>query len=129
MILLKKLKNSLIVLFLFFFIGTFNASADQLAYISKREAKQAKKLLKTFDAVVLYCGCCSGDTEKRAFISKVKVSKTGYEKFYEVILTYVDEDGKEISEGIDLAYVWDENKKQTIGEILGLDHDPCERIH
>jgi hypothetical protein len=43
------------------------------------------------------------------------------------VITYKSQDG-EVKEAVDLAYVWDRKAKKTIGELLGLEHDPCKRL-
>lgn len=82
------------------------------------------------DYVYLYCGCCVSDTVEKAKVVKIKFKFTGYENFYEMILTYVDKASVRKTKEIDLAYVWSNknNKTQTIGELLELEHDPCIRL-
>jgi len=100
--------------------------ADQLAYISKSEAEQAAKLIKG-KKIILFCGCCSDDTPLKVKVLKTEVKYTGYEDYYEVIVTYKNSEGETVSKGIDLAYAWVKNKKKTktVGQVLGLEHDPC----
>jgi glutamine amidotransferase-like uncharacterized protein len=112
---------------LFSFLFTIPAKADQLAYISKGEAKKAAKVIRKMDYVFLFCGCCDNEKAEKVKVVKVEYKFTNYENYYEVILTYKKEDGSVMMEGIDLAYVWS-NKIQTIGEILSYEHDPCSRL-
>jgi len=106
------------------------AQADQLAYISKKQAKKARRAMKKMDGVYLFCGCCSGDERKWVQIDKVEVRFTDYENYYEVVITYTDKAGNNQTIGVDLAYVWTNKggKTQTIGELLGFEHDPCDRL-
>jgi hypothetical protein len=109
------------------FVGT--ASADQLAYISKAEADKAAALIERQKNVTLFCGCCDGDVPITVGVEGVEVKATGYEDTYEVIITYTDANGEVQTAALDLAYAWVEGKKglSTIGEMLGLEHDPCNR--
>ena len=104
--------------------------ADQLAYISQSEAEDAVKEISKMKTIYLFCGCCN--MQKPVKINPIKVySKfTNYENYYEVYVDYIDENGVTRTEALDLAYVWKKKmfKYQTIGTLLGLDHDQCENI-
>ncbi len=104
--------------------------ADQLSYLSKKDAKKASRVMKKLDSVYLFCGCCDENVIEVARIVKVEVKFTGYENYYEIILTYKDKKDNLQTMGVDLAYVWSKkNKKiQTIGQILKLEHDPCRSL-
>jgi hypothetical protein len=119
------MKKTLLIL-LIFTLGFNYVYADQLAYISKSEAEQAAKLIKG-KHVILFCGCCSNDAPVKVKVLKTEVKYTGYEDFYEVIITYKNAAGETVGESIDLAYVWVKSKKttKTVGSVLGLEHDPC----
>ena len=127
---MNKLSGKIAFVLLFSVLFALPASADQLAYISKKQAKKASKVLSKMDYVYLFCGCCDADPAKMAKIEKVAVKFTEVEEYYEVVLTYTDEAGDTQTLALDLAYVWTnkENKVQTIGELLGMEHDPCMRL-
>jgi len=99
--------------------------ADQLEYISKEAAIQAAEAIQKARVVYSYCGCCDYEKPIKLKVEKIIVRPTGYEDYYQV---YVVVDGTEIP--LDLAYAWMKVEKswKTVGEVVGLDHDPCERI-
>lgn len=119
-------------LLIFLLILTFiiPVKADQLSYLSKKDAKKASRVMKKLDSVYLFCGCCDENVIEVARTVKVEVKFTGYENYYEIILTYKDKKDNLQTMGVDLAYVWSKkNKKiQTIGQILKLEHDPCRSL-
>jgi len=119
----------ILTLFLTFFLS-IQVRADQLSYITKEQAKEGVKSISKLKFVYLYCGCCDNEEGELVKIIKVEYEFTNYENFYQVILTYQNENGVEKTEGIDLAYVWtnQNGKLQTIGEILNFKHDPCKRL-
>jgi hypothetical protein len=119
------MKKSIFLLFALFLISN-SLSADQLAYISKADAEKAAALIKG-KTIILFCGCCTDDEAVKVKILKTEVKYTGYEDYYEVIITYKNIEGDEITVAIDLAYVWMKYKKttQTVGKALNLEHDPC----
>jgi hypothetical protein len=106
------------------FLGT--AKADQLQWITKKQAKKARKVLKKQKFVHLYCGCCSGDVSRKIELNSVSIQPVEDESFYEVYIQYEGND-----ESVDLAYIWIEYKGKliTVGEKLKLEHDPCERAY
>lgn len=108
---------------LFLFISNF-IFADQLSYITQKQAADAVELLKNYDVIFMYCGCCDDDEGEYVLINDVTMRHTGYEDYYEVVIE------KESSMGfvpIDLAYVWIPVGEYalTIGTVLDLEHDPC----
>ena len=103
----------------------FQSKADQLAYVSKEEAMKGAEIIKKARIVYSYCGCCDNDKPVKLKPKQIIVRAVGYNDFYEV---YVVVDGKEIA--LDLAYAWVKEKDgyQTVGEVAGLEHDPCKRL-
>ena len=101
--------------------------ADQLAYISKNDAEKAVEVISKLKKVYLFCGCCEMEKPIRAKLVKVYARYTGYEDYYEVVIDYINDKGKTVTEALDLAYVW--RKKmgsfKTIGKLLNLEHDDC----
>lgn len=111
------------------FMSSF-VQADQLQWLTKKQANEAKELLETKESVTIYCGCCDDATSKDLYITKVEIIPIEGEDMYEIKLTYGDAAGQEHSETIDLAYTWikDGKKSKTVGELLKLKHDPCKRL-
>ena len=108
---------------------SLSAQADQLAYVSKKQAKKAAKFLGKAEGVVLWCGCCE-ERKIAVEVRKARFQFTGHEKYWEVVLTYYDDRGKLKERTVDLAYVWVDYKgeKKTMGEVMKLEHDPCRRF-
>lgn len=119
------MKNILIALALLFSTVCF---ADQLAYISKKEAKKAVKKIGKMESVILFCGCCDDTTPKEVIPIKVYYKYTDYEEYYEVFIEYLDPDGHVHTAALDLAYVWHKTSTgiETIGTLLNLEHDSCK---
>lgn len=116
-----------LLLVLFISVLSKTVLADQLAYITESEAEQACAYIRKHKKLILFCGCCDGSEPISLKVKQVEVRYTGYETFYEVVITYQTESGLK-SEAIDLAYVWDKKKRKTLGELLNLQHDPCNRL-
>lgn len=106
---------------------SFHSTADQLAYISKAEAEKAAAYINKHKNIVLFCGCCSLVEPLKVKVIRAEAVYTGYENYYEVTIHYLDDDGQEVNENIDLAYVWVKKlfKYKTLGKIFRMDHDPC----
>ncbi len=118
------MKHLLIFISLFF---AFQASADQLAYLTKVQAEQAVTFLKKNRKVTFFCGCCDNDKPESLKITDVYFKHTGYEDYYEVFVVVKTKNGIE-TRAIDLAYVWLTKSKNTIASELALPHDPCKRL-
>lgn len=97
--------------------------ADQLAYITKAQAKEATDFLKEQKQVVLWCACCKNDKKELINIQNVDYTHTGHENFYQIYIT--DDQGK--THDIDLAYVHYilGQKAYCVGKMLGYTCDPC----
>ena len=106
---------------------SFVSKADQLAYITETQAQEAKEKIEKMNFIYLFCGCCSIVKPEKVKVLSVKVRHTGYENYYEVIVEYKKSDDSIGTEAVDLAYIWKKSwfKYKTIGEVLGLEHDPC----
>ncbi len=116
-----------LILTVFLFVNVFFAQADQLAYLTKAEAEKGAEILKKQKFVYLFCGCCDNDVTEKIKINSVEVRYTGYEDFYEIFVISNTKEGKK-EYSLDLAYAWLKVKKSfnTVGSILGLEHDPCK---
>lgn len=120
------MKRFCAVLFLMIII-TGVAYSDQLAYISKDQAERGAKFLKNEKVVLLFCGCCENDPKIYLRVKEISVKFTGYQNYYEIIITGTTAGGELKSVEADLAYVHvnREGKAVTVGKILGLECDPC----
>lgn len=101
--------------------------ADQLAYLSKADADRAAAFIDGVKKLAIYCGCCDNQEMEVVKVKGTEVKFTGYEQFYEVYVMYSYQ-GELKSVPVDLAYVWVKVKGQlqTVGQVLGLEHDPCK---
>lgn len=119
------MKRTIVVLLLL--LTTFPAKADQLAELTRGQAEKAVTYLKQQAVVVLWCSCCSDDPLRRVTVKEVfmKASKNG--KYYSVVLKGRDENGNEIEEYLDLAYVFVKKKSEghSLGKLLKFKCDPC----
>lgn len=106
---------------------THFAKADQLALISREQAEKAVTYLKKEGVAILWCSCCDNDPIKRVTINEVFMKETDNGKYYSVVLKGRDEQGKEVEEFLDLAYVFVKkgSKGHSLGKVLKFDCDPC----
>jgi len=118
--------KTIFVAFLFLTLGFF-AKADQLQWLSKEDAENAQTVIEELGMVYLYCGCCDSDVPVLAAVVDMTLNYTGTDDYYEIELTYVDVTGEVLTTTLDLAYVWTitEGQKETVGSLIGLEHDPC----
>lgn len=116
-----------IILGLLLIFGMNNLYADQLAYISKEDANRAVELITKAKKVIDYCGCCTGINPLKVKVTDVEARFTNYEEYYEVYITYKDENKVFKTVPVDLAYLWIKHKGvvQTVGKVLELSHDAC----
>jgi hypothetical protein len=116
-----------LILGLLLILGVNNLYADQLAYISKKDANRAVELITKAKKVIDYCGCCTGISPLKVKVTGVEARFTDYEEYYEVYITYKDENKAFKTVPVDLAYLWVKIKGevQTVGKVLGLEHDSC----
>jgi len=118
-----------LVMFLLLLLFCNQAKADQLAYLSKSDAEKAAAYMRKQSKLYLYCGCCDDEERQKIRPEKVEVRYTGYEDFYEVVVTFTGARSA-IPElvAVDLAYTWVRKKFKynTVGTMLGFTHDPCK---
>ena len=116
-----------ILLFILVCSLSSNASADQLAYITREQAEKGAAFLKTQNEVLIFCGCCDSDPKVYLKISGVSVRYTGYQDYYQIRLSGVDRKGKSITLDIDLAYthINVNGKALCAGKLLNFECDPC----
>ncbi|MEJ6801246.1 MAG: hypothetical protein QNK77_08725 [Crocinitomicaceae bacterium] len=115
------------LIFTFALLISFVSKADQLAYITKTQAEQAKEKIEKMASIYFFCGCCSMVKPEKVKVLSVAVRHTGYENYYEVVVEFKKSDGTVASEAVDLAYIWEKNwfKYKTVGAVLELEHDFC----
>ena len=113
-----------------FLLISFGSQADQLAYISKSDAEAAVAKIKKMKSIYLFCGCCAIVQPEKVKVLEVTYAHTGYEDYYEVSIKYQTAEGKIETSPVDLAYIWKKGllKSKTIGQMLGLEHDPCVNL-
>jgi hypothetical protein len=116
-----------IFLLLSIIISTNQIFADQLAYISKENAEKAVSYLLKHKKVIDFCGCCNDVIPLKVKVISAEARFTNYEDYYEVYITYKNENKELKSIPVDLAYLWTKYKGNviTLGEVLHLEHDPC----
>lgn len=119
------MKKTIIVLSLLF--TTFLAKADQLASLTLEQAEKAVTYLKKEAVVVLWCSCCKDDPLRRVTVNEVFMKASPDGRYYSVIVKGRDENGKQIEEPVDLAYVFvkKKSKGQSLGKVLKFKCDPC----
>jgi len=117
----------LILILTFLIVSTNVLFADQLAYLSKENAEKAVSYILKHKKVIVFCGCCDDNKPLKVKVIKAEAKFTNYENYYEVYITYKDENKQPKSIPVDLAYLWTKYKGNvvTIGEVLHLEHTPC----
>lgn len=117
------------IIIIIFTLFPWVCKADQLAYITRKQAAKTAKYLKNNQVkeIVLFCGCCKDDVKKKIYVTNVFYRYTGYENYYEVVMEGYDETGYGYSEAVDLAYVHIpiNNSWRCLGRMLRFDCDPC----
>ena len=120
--------NKLKPLFVFCLVLLFcvNSKADQLAYITETQAKEAVSFINNQKELILWCACCDNEPKKLVKVIKAAYQHTGYENYYEVVLNY-SADGQVDKESLDLAYVWFKkgSKAHNVGLELSFTCSPC----
>lgn len=87
---------------IFTFALSITAFADQAAYITEEQAKEAVELLKDRGTIKHFCQPCNDKSVRTEKIETIEAVPAGYENYWEV---------KVNGKGIDLAYVYYEKKK------------------
>lgn len=107
----------------------FFSRADQLQALTQKQAEAAVVYLKKEPIVILWCSCCDNETPKKVTVNEVFYKKDSDGKYYSVILKGRDENGKEVEEYLDLAYVFVKKgrKAQSLGKVLKFECDPCTK--
>ena len=108
-------------------LATFFAKADQLAALSRAQAEKAIAYLKKESTVILWCSCCENESLKRITVNEVFIKADKNGKYYSVVLKGRNEEGEEVEEYLDLAYVFVKKgqKGHSLGKVLKFKCDPC----
>ena len=121
-------KILLLTLFLLFVLAT--TKADQLAYLTKEQAKTATTFLKQQAEVLIWCACCDNNSKQYIKVSKVRFKSVRYKRYYQITLKGVDKSGKTLKVELDLAYVFinKNGKAYCAGKELGFTCDCCTGV-
>ncbi|MDR3056051.1 MAG: hypothetical protein LBU53_11750 [Zoogloeaceae bacterium] len=97
------------------------AMADQAAWIEKKDAEAARRILQTQRVIKHFCEPCRDTKVITENVSSVDVRDTGYDAFQEVFVN-----GK----GIDLAYiyVWDGKAWVNLAMKLSIEVGSVSRV-
>ena len=118
------------IILLFVLLCTaFFSKADQLQALTQAQAEKAVGYPKKEAVVILWCSCCDNETPKKVTVNEVFFKKDNDGKYYSVILKGRDENGKDVEEYLDLAYVFVKkgNKAKSLGKVLKFECDPCTK--
>jgi len=115
------------LLSIFFLLIANICLADQLAYITLSQAKEAQAYLRTTDYIILWCACCENDVAEMITTDNVYYKKVNYKDFYQVVVEGKNKDGEYVSRDLDLAYVhsFENGFYKAVGKILNYKCDPC----
>ncbi len=117
-----------LIFIIFIVFVSIQVKADQLEYLTRDQAVKATELLREQENIVLWCGCCEGNIPKRVVsLTNVYYSHSGYEESYKITIEGTDQNGNNIREVIDLAYVHiiQGSRAYCVGKTLNFDCDPC----
>jgi hypothetical protein len=104
------------------------SKADQLAWVTREQAKEATDLLLTQSVVISWCACCENSDKTWIKISNAYFKPvTSHPEYYEVFIQGVDSDNKSINESFDLAYLHYQVNGMAVclATGLGFECDPC----
>lgn len=116
---------------LLFILVSFISKADQLSYVTLQQAKIATAFLLNEEEIISWCACCTDEeknliTIQSSYYKKVEDS----DEYYQVFIYGKDQNGKEVNEAFDLAYLhYNKNGKAVcLGIGLGFECDPCTPV-
>ena len=104
------------------------SKADQLAWVTREQAKEATDFLLTQSEVVFWCACCEKGDKTLIKISNAYFKPvTAHPEYFEVFILGMDSDNKSRNESFDLAYLhYQENGMAVcLATGLGFECDPC----
>jgi hypothetical protein len=104
------------------------AKADQLMYLSLKNAKAATEYLQTQKQVILWCACCTDDPKLLITISSVNYYRVQGELYF-VVLMGKTQSGEQVEKYLDLAYVHVnvQGKAKFLGQELKINCDSCTK--
>ena len=118
------------IIFLLFFLSWIHAFGGQNSYLSKRDAQRAVKYIgkNKIEQVVLWCGCCIGESKKNITVTKTFSRYTGFDAYYEVVIEGYN-NSESVSKVVDLTSVWVLSDKMAIdlATMLHLESNPCSK--
>jgi hypothetical protein len=112
---------------LFVVLISLNAQADQQAILHQEEAEKTVAFLKKQNELILYCACCSRDTQTKMLLTKVSYECEA-SNWCKVRVEGTDVVTQEtINKTIDLAYAWVnvEGVARNLAWEMGLNASPC----
>lgn len=126
-----KQLSSVVLILAILLLASKSLKADQLAWITESQAKQATELLKTQNKIILYCACCDNDPKQKVKIKNVvyrhpKINGKEQKEYYQVFVTAkINGEWQEVA--LDLAYVHIKKGKEAhcLGKELNFECDPC----
>jgi hypothetical protein len=120
----------LLAALLFFIIVQFVYS-DQLAWITKEQAKETVEYFKEnkIKQVLLWCACCDNDQKMMINVTNVSYRMASDPNYYEVLIKGFFYNGGQFNEPVDLAYVHIQKgmKWKCLGKLLEFECDPCTK--
>lgn len=104
-----------------------NIFADQLAWITKKQAISAVDIINGQNELLLFCGCCDSDPKVYLQNIKCRMQYAGSNDYFEVLVTGHNKEGQQQEHAVDLAYVFVnvEGVAKCLGKELTLECDPC----
>lgn len=110
---MKKIFQSIVAVLLLLMA---NVMADQAAYITLEQSKEAVQLLEGAQQVRFFCAPCGDKESELVEVFKIETVHTGYENYWEVQIN---------NQGIDLAYTYYyvDGKWRNIAISLNIDVD------
>ena len=120
------MKKIILTLMIVVTITTFS-KAEELLYLSKKDAAKAAKFINKQTQLYLFCGCCTS-SEKELITVVNAIVKEIDKKHCEVTLNYTNSNGEPKTKEVDLANLWLKEKKRsiTVGQALDFEYDKCD---
>ncbi|MFM7823685.1 MAG: hypothetical protein ACKPB3_07915 [Bacteroidota bacterium] len=107
---------------------TQTAKADQLMYLSLKNAKAATEYLQTQKQAILWCACCTDEAKQLINVTSVNYYLVEAD-YYFVILRGTTPTGELVEKRLDLAYIHVnvQGKAKCLGQVLKITCDPCTK--
>jgi hypothetical protein len=114
-------------IFIIQLISPFISKADQLSVLTKAEADKAVLFLAKQESIIMFCGCCGGDSKIINYITRISIEPFADTKDFQIVIEGISENMEKSKGWIDLAYVHI-NKgglAVCVALELGFECDPC----